>query len=251
MQGIKFGGCTAAALLALWTPAWADQRYAVTGNDTYQIGRSDLNTSIAYDGVQVLQIRKEAGQTRFTAQARYTRSDAAGAVGAQASFVQMMSRAGELRDSANLDPDYLTVLNQPFAIELDEPTLHDLLHLSGRVPFVFPAPMTGGTLRGYLERGSTARVNGRPVLAVDFDARGPMAGPLPDHAEMSMSGTMRMRGTAYYALRGDPLLLALDESLTISGSLRDRGRVSPVTIVYRRSIKAQDSPPPRATASSR
>jgi hypothetical protein len=78
-----------------------------------------------------------------------------------------------------------------------------------------------------------------------------MVGPLPDHAEMSISGTMRMRGTAYYALRGEPLLLALTESLTISGSLHDRGRVSPVTIVYRRTIKASDSASTEAAANSK
>ncbi|HET9095265.1 MAG TPA: hypothetical protein VFN37_01275, partial [Candidatus Baltobacteraceae bacterium] len=106
---------------------------------------------------------------------------------------------------------------------------------------VFPAPMTGGTLRGYLERGDIARIGGRPVLAVAFDASGPMVGPLPDRAQMSITGTMRMRGTAYYALRGDALLLALNETLSISGNLRDRSQTSPVTIIYRRSIKAEDA----------
>src|SRR5579872_7245062 len=248
---MQFGGYGLAALLALGTPAGADQRYVVSGNDTYQIGQSNLNASIAYNGVQTLVVRPEDGGRRFTAQARYTRVDSAGSVPAQATFVQVMSSAGELHDRTNLDPDYLTVLNQPFAIELDEPTLHDLLRLRGRVPFVFPAPMTGGTLRGFLERGSIGHVNDRPALGVDFDARGPMVGPLPDHAEMSISGTMRMKGTAYYALRGEPLLLALTESLTISGSLHDRGRVSPVTIVYRRTIKASDSASTEAAADSK
>ena len=235
----------------LGLPAAADQRYLVSGNDAYQIGRSDLRTSISYAGTQTLVIRREDGATRFTAQARYTRADSAGSVPAQATFVQVMSAQGELRDKTDLDPDYLTVLNQPFAIELDRATRHDLLHLRSRVPFVFPAPMTGGTLSGYLERGMTGRVNGRPALSVAFDASGPMVGPLPDHSEMSISGTMRMRGTAYYALRGDPLLLALGESLTISGSLRDHGHVSPVTIVYKRTIKADDSGPAQTEANSR
>jgi hypothetical protein len=232
-----------AAVLVAALPAKADQRYFVSGNDQYQIGQTDLQTSISYAGAQQLTVRKDGAQTRFTAQAHYTRADAAGKVPAQATFVQEMTAAGELRDKTDLDPDYLTVLNQPFAVELDQPTLHDLLHLRGRVPFAFPAPMIGGTLHGYLERGAIGRVSAHPALSVNFDATGPMTGPLPDHAEMSIAGAMRMRGTAYYALHGDALLLALNETLTITGTLNDRGHASPVTIIYRRSIKADDTAP--------
>jgi hypothetical protein len=231
-------------------PASADQSYAVSGNDRYQIGQTDLQTSIAYSGMQHLTITKDGAQKRFTAQATYTRTDSAGRVPAQASFVQEMSPQGELKDRMDLDPDYLTVLNQPFAVELDAGTLHDLLHLRGRVPFIFPAPMTGGTLRGFLERGQIGRIGQRPVLSVNFDASGPMAGPLPDHAQMSIAGTMRMRGTAYYALRGEALLLALNETLTISGTLHDRSQTSPVKIEYQRSIKADDSQALPQTAST-
>ncbi len=234
-------GLGLAAALMLGLPANADQSYAVTGNDRYQIGQTDLQTSIAYSGTQRLTVTKEGAQKRFTAQATYTRSDSAGRVPAQASFVQEMTPQGELKDRMDLDPDYLTVLNQPFAVELDAATLHDLLHLRGRVPFVVPAPRTGGTLRGFLERGQTGRIRGRPVLAVNFDAAGPMVGPLPDHAQMSITGTMRMRGTAYYALRGEPLLLALNETLSIAGTLHDASQNSPVKIVYERSIKADDA----------
>jgi hypothetical protein len=220
----------------------------VSGNDRYRIGQADIQSNISYSGTQTLSVRRDGAEKRFTAQAHYTRADASGKVPAQATFVQVMTPQGELHDSADLDPDYLTVLNQPFAIELDEPTLRDLLHLRGRVPFTFPAPMTGGTLRGFLERGSTGRVSARPALAVDFDATGPMSGPLPDHAGMTISGTMRMRGTAYYALRGDPLLLALSETLTISGTLHSRGQDSPVTITYARTIKADNSGPAQTEA---
>lgn len=247
---VKFVGLGLATALALALPANADQRYVVNGNDRYRIGQADLQTNITYSGSQTLTVRRDRGQTRFTAQAHYTRADASGKVPAQATFVQVMSPEGELRDSADLDPDYLTVLNQPFAIQLDKPTMRDLLHLRGRVPFSFPAPMTGGLLRGYLQRGDVGRVASRPALAVDFDATGPMAGPLPDHAEMTISGSIRMRGTAYYSLRGEPLLLALNETLTISGTLRNRGQTSPVTITYSRSIKADDAPAAQAEANS-
>jgi hypothetical protein len=161
-----------------------------------------------------------------------------------------MTAAGEFKDRIDLDPDYLTVLNQPFAVELDAATLDGLLHLHGRLPFLFPAPMTGGTLHGYLERGGIARVGSRPALSVNFDASGPMVGPLPDHAQLSITGTMRMSGTAYYAVRGEPLLLALDETLSISGSLHDRSQTSPVKIVYQRRIKADNSQNPETAASS-
>jgi hypothetical protein len=110
--------------------------------------------------------------------------------------------------------------------------------------------MTGGTLHGFLTRGTIGRVASRTALAVDFDASGPMAGPLPDHSDMSIAGTMRMRGTAYYALRGQPLLLALTETLAISGTLHNRGQSSPVTIVYERTIKADSAPQPSSEASS-
>ncbi len=234
----------------LGMPAKADQAYAVSGNDRYQIGQTDLQTSIAYSGTQRLSITQDGAKRRFTAQATYTRSDSAGKVPAQASFVQEMSPEGELKDRMDLDPDYLTVLNQPFAVELDIATLQDLQHLRGRVPFSFPAPMTGGTLAGYLQRGGMGRLGGRPVLSVAFDANGPMAGPLPDHSQMSITGTMRMRGTAYYAVRGEPLLLALDETLSISGTLRDGEHTSPVKIVYQRSIKASGGGQTSETASA-
>jgi hypothetical protein len=241
-------GLSLATALALAIPANADQRYVVSGNDRYRIGQADIQSDISYSGTQTLRVRRDGAEKRFTAQAHYTRADASGKVPAQATFVQVMTPQGELHDSADLDPDYLTVLNQPFAIELDEPTLRDLLHLRGRVPFTFPAPMTGGTLRGFLERGIIGRVSARPALAVDFDATGPMSGPLPDHAGMAISGTMRMRGTAYYSLRGDPLLLALSETLTISGTLHSRGQDSPVTITYARTIKADNSGPAQTEA---
>jgi hypothetical protein len=234
----------------LGLPASADQRYAVSGNDRYQIGQSDLQTSIAYSGTQTLTVSQNDGQKRFTAQVTYTRSDSAGSVPASASFVQELTPKGEFKDQMDLDPDYLTVLNQPFAVELDSATRAGLLHLRGRLPFVFPAPMTGGKLEGYLERGTIGRVGSRQALAVDFDATGPMVGPLPDHAQMSIMGTMRMRGTAYYALRGEPLLLALHETLSISGTLHDRSQASPVKIVYERWIKADNAANSETAASS-
>ncbi|MGZ3496014.1 MAG: hypothetical protein ACXVAM_02465 [Vulcanimicrobiaceae bacterium] len=233
------GLCIAAAL-AVRTPALGDQRYVVTGNDSYQIGRSDLQTQISYAGTQQLTIVRQGKLTRFTAKVQYTRTDQGGPAPAHATFVQEMMPTGELQDRADADPDYLTVLNQPFAIQLDEQTLQDLAHLHGRVPFKFPSPITGGSLQGYLLRASIARVASKPAIGVGFDATGPMVGPLPDHPNISIAGKMRMQGTAYYAVHG-ALLLALDETLTITGTLNDRSQKTPVTIVYKRSIRA-DAP---------
>ncbi|HET9392344.1 MAG TPA: hypothetical protein VFO29_02295 [Candidatus Rubrimentiphilum sp.] len=235
-------GLGLAVALVIALPANADQRYAVTGNDRYRIGSADLQTHISYIGTQQLTVRRAGSRTQFKADAKYVRVDESGSVPVHATFAQIMTPQGELQDLSNGDPDYLTVLNQPFAIELDQQTLRDLTRLNGRVPFEFPAPVMGGTLHGYLQRGGNSLVAAQPALAVNFDATGPMSGPLPDRTAMTMRGTMRMRGTAYYALQGAPILLALQETLTISGTLQTGGRRSPVTITYERSIKAEPLP---------
>lgn len=237
-----------AAALA-WAPALGDQRYAVSGTDRYQIGRAHLQTNITYAGVQKLSIVRRGKTTHFTAHVRYNRTGQNGKALSSASFAQEMTPEGELKDTSNLDPDYLTVLNQPFAVELDATTLRDIRRLEGRVPFDFPSPITGGSLHGFLQRGQVSRFGAMPVIAVIFDAIGPMRGPLPDHPRVSIRGTMRMNGTAYYSLRS-ALLMGLDETLTISGNLRERTDVTPVTIVYRRSIKAQEAPPFTEAAST-
>lgn len=238
-----------AAVFAIALPARADQRYALSGSDRYRIGSSNLQSDISYSGTQQLTIRRSGSRKHFRAVATFVRTDESGRIPGRAAFEQILTPSGELQDASNGDPDYLTVLNQPFAIELDAQTLRDLTRLQGRLPFDFPAPVMGGTLHGFLRRGASTRVAEQPALAVNFDATGPMAGPLPDRASMTMSGTMRMRGTAYYATQGDPILLALTETLTISGILRNDGHSSPVTITYDRTIKAQPSLP-RTEASS-
>ncbi len=240
-------GLCFAAVIAFCAPALADQRYTVSGNDSYHIGSAGLESRINYDGTQTLHIVRQGKRTQFMATVRYMRTDQGSRAPARASFVQEMNASGEFADVADADPDYLTVLNQPFAIELDAQTLSDLLHLHGSVPFKFPSPITGGSLKGFLLRASIGRVSGRPVVGVGFDAAGPMTGPLPDHPRISMRGNIRMRGTAYYAVRG-ALLLALDETLTITGTLKDRGDAMPVTIVYKRSIRANDDQPVTADA---
>jgi hypothetical protein len=216
--------------------ARADQTYHVDGSDTYQIGGRDVRSEIAYDGIQRLSVRQAGKARRYVAHADYLRNDQGTHARATASFESTILPDGEQLDGANNDPDYLTVLNQPFAVQLDEATMRDLAHLSGSVPFDFPSPMTGAPLHGTLRHVGAATLNGEPVLGVAFDASGPLNGTLPDHPNLVLAGQIRMSGTAYYTEAG-ALLLALDATLSIAGNVVDRGRRSPVEIVYKRSLK--------------
>ncbi|MDP9017197.1 MAG: hypothetical protein M3N19_02615 [Candidatus Eremiobacteraeota bacterium] len=237
------------AILALSLPALADQRYSVRGTDRYQIGAHELQTRISYSGKETLSVSRAFGGKHYRVRAQYVRSDQTGSVPAQASFDATLLSSGEQRDNANADPNYLTVLNQPFSVQLDLATLRDLAKLHGRIPFDFPSPMTGGALHGYLMRGQISMVAGRRAIGVDFSADGPMRGPLPDHPAMTLNGSMRMRGTAYYEV-DSALLLALDATLTISGNLEDPKKATAVSIIYTRSIRADAAAPALKEAST-
>jgi hypothetical protein len=216
------------------------QQYTVTGLDCYRIGRHQAPETVTYTGTQTLAISHAGSSTHFFATVRYVATGRSGSVPSQASFAQDLLPNGELADRADLDPDYLTILNQPFAVELGAQTLREILRLRGRAPFAFPAPLAGGTLHGYLERGPIGRIGSQLVVAVKFDATGPMAGPLPNRVGIAMSGAMHMRGTAYYDIQGT-LLLALNERMTIAGTFEDRAVTTPVKIVYARRIHAQNA----------
>ncbi len=60
----------------------------------------------------------------------------------------------------------------------------------------------------------------------------------PEHPEISLRGTIRMSGRAYYT-PASALLLALDAKLQIAGTLADKRTSDPVKILYRRIIRAQ------------
>jgi hypothetical protein len=224
--------------------AQADQRYRVDGRDTYQIGGHDVRSEIAYSGVGTLRIEQKGRNRKYTAHVEYDRNDQGTLARSKASFESTISAAGEQVDGTNHDPDYLTVLNQPFAVQLDAPTLRDLSRLHGTVPFDFPSPMTGAPLHGTLRHIDDAVINGVRVLGVAFDASGPLHGSLPDHPAISLAGTIRMNGTAYYTY-GNALLLALDATLAIGGNLNDTGTHAPVSIVYKRTIRAASPAPLR------
>jgi hypothetical protein len=226
-------------LVALDAPVLADsasQRYAVDGEDSYRIAGSDLRTDIVYAGTQLLTIEHRGGVTQFTASVSYDRRGSGGSTHATGSFTSEILPSGEERDESDHDPDYLTVLNQPFAVQLDPPTLSDLRLLTGTVPFDFPSPMTGAPLHGSLRRLADGTLDGRRVLGIAFSAQGPLQGSLPDRPEMSLSGTITMNGTAYYAY-ADALLLALDATLQIDGRVANSGQNDPVSIVYKRTLR--------------
>jgi hypothetical protein len=230
-----------AFLITLAAPAFAEtpvQNYTIDGEDSFQIAGKPARTNIVYAGTQRLAIQRQGNVTFFKATVTYDRHEGTSATHATGAFVTKISANGEQHDESDGDPDYLTILNQPFSVELDAPTLRDLRGLVRPVPFDFPSPMTGAPLHGSLRRLPDGTLNGRRVLGIAFAARGPLNGSLPDKPEMALSGTITMNGTAYYAY-ADALLLALDATLQIEGRVANSGQNDPVTIVYKRTIRPQ------------
>jgi hypothetical protein len=221
---------------ALAAPALADQAYNVSGADTYRVG-STPPARISYDGTQQLSISENGPERRYVAVAQYTRNSEGGKAVVVARFIQKLSRDGSFDDLSDQDPDFLTVLNQPFAVQLDPTTMRGLRTLRGSVPFRATSPFGGEQLRGSLRHVPAGDVAGTPVVGVLFRADGPMSGTVPEHPNDVIAGTIRMRGTAYYAL-SDALLLALDATLTIEGTLTNGTQKIPVRIVYHRTIRA-------------
>jgi hypothetical protein len=233
----------AAALIPTLTLcALADQLYGVTGEDTYRIGKTLEATHITYRGVEHLGIASNDQGHRYVADVNYTRLDDSGKAAVHGRFVQELLRDGTFEDRGDDDPDFLTILNQPFAVQLDATTLRDLERLAGKVPFEAASPLGGSRLSGYLSSAPPGKVQGHAVVGVRFKADGPMTGTLPEHPDALLSGMMHMDGTAYYAQSG-ALLLALDATLTIDGKLQSGSDSVPVRIVYHRVIKASDGDP--------
>jgi hypothetical protein len=217
----------------------ADQRYLVWGRDSFSIGAGDIKSEVEYKGTQVLTVTRRGGSMRYTAKVDYLRSDQGATTDATADYVSDLMPSGEQFASADHDPDYLTVLNQPFSAQLDMATLADLRHLRSAVPFDFPSPFTSSTLHGRLQRIGNGLIGPRRALGVSFTAGGPMRGALPDRRGLTLAGSIEMSGTAYYDLE-TALLLSLDATVTISGTVSNRAGNDPVTIVYRRTIRAAE-----------
>jgi hypothetical protein len=209
------------------------QVYAVAGSDMFSLAGRQVQSLITYEGTQQLTSTPLARATRFHAVVRYQKNDGTAKRDARAAFALTMLPSGDISDEQNADPDYLTILNQPFSVQLDRPTMHDLHELVQSVPFDFPSPMTGAPLHGTLRRLLDETLGGVRVLGIAFSARGPLEGTLPDRPSIAVSGTITMNGTAYYAY-SNALLLALDATLMIEGKVAGNDAV---TIRYKRSIR--------------
>ncbi len=232
----------AALVLMAATSAPNQQKYDVSGNDSYQIGTTMPTTTIGYMGAQRLTVEQTGKQRRYTAEASYTRSDDNGKATVHARFVQELTGEGAFEDRSDEDPDFLTVLNQPFAVQLDPTTLRDIRTMNHKIPFQAQSPLGGSILHGFLSPQAGGKINGRSVVGVHFQAEGPMTGGLPQRPDTSIAGKVRMDGAAYYASDG-ALLLALDATLSIDGNLLNQRNSVPVRIIYRRKIRADDSAP--------
>lgn len=234
------------------TAAVADQTYAVEGSDTFRAGAGEVRSQTVYHGVQRLAVARSGATTVYTARVEYDKTSDGGRQHETASFTSTVLPSGAQKDGPNSDPDYLTVLNQPFAVQLDAPTMRDLAHVKRALPFDFPSPITGAPLRGTLRRLPDAIVGGSRAMGIAFEATGPLHGALPDRPTMALAGSITMKGTAYYDY-ATTMLVALDATLSIDGNLDDDAHRSPVSIVYARSIRsagqteAARSPSPRKT----
>jgi hypothetical protein len=227
-----------AAVTATAAAALGDQTYTVDGKDVFRVGNGDVHSTTMYHGTERLTIARGADGTHYVAHVEYEKDGDAGKQHQSASFSSTLLPSGEQRDGPANDPDYLTVLNQPFAVQLDAPTMKDLAHVKRPVPFDFPSPMTGAPLRGTLRRLPDATVAGRRAMGIAFTAKGPLHGALPDRPGMQLAGAITMRGTAYYDYT-TALLVSLDAELAIDGNIDDPAATrAPVSIVYARSIRS-------------
>lgn len=193
-------------------------------------------TRISYSGLETLSVRPSGRAIEFVAQVECTRTDATGKSTEEAQFAQAQLPDGSLEDRLDDDPDFLTILNQPFSIRLDTATIHDLRELHAPVPFAAASPVGGGDLEGSLRPGTPGIIDGRRVVGVEFQADGRVHGPLPVHGA-EIEGRIHLDGTAYYDAN-EALLLALDARLTIDGTLTGAGLApAPVHITYDRAIR--------------
>jgi hypothetical protein len=220
----------------------ADQRYLVSGRDSFVIGDGDIQSEVNYRGTQVLSVTRRGKTTRYSAKVSYVRDDQGAASPATADYIVDFSARGDAVASADHDPDYLTVLNQPFAAQLDAKTLGELRQLRAPAPFDVPSPFSSTAFHGRLERIGIGTIGSRQALGVRFEAGGPMKGSLPDRPGLKLVGAIVMGGSAYYDLE-TALLLSLDATVTISGTVSNRASKDPVTIIYRRTLRAEVAPP--------
>jgi hypothetical protein len=195
---------------------------------------------VRYTGEQQLSVHRSGGRVWYSVRATYTRYEGDDTTRHTADFEQASRSDGSLENVRDDDPDFLTILNQPFAIALDRVTLQDLRSLHTAVPFDAGSPLgDGAVMHGHLRPAGGGLVAGRPAIAIVFDAQGTMDGAIPSKSQARMTGRIDMKGTAYYAA-DSALLLELDATLRVDANLSAAGApASPVKIVYRRTIRAE------------
>lgn len=241
---VRFAAVVLCIFLTAMTTAQADEAYAVNGRDTFRIPGTTAGTDVAYAGTGRLHAVHEPGGTRFTTRVDYRRTVDGTTTQTSGSYATTIARDGSVHDGPDGDPDDLTILKQPFAVQLDATTLRDLSALHVTIPFDFPSPIIGATLHGALRRLPDAMLHGKRVLGIEFAAHGPLHGALPDRPQISVTGTIEMNGHAYYAYES-ALLLGLDATLAIAGTVDGSERPQPVRLVYRRTIRPLDTVPAR------
>jgi hypothetical protein len=217
-------------------PALADETYRVWGSDRFQSAGGELRAEILYSGRQSLTIRRERNVTVYHCRAEYDRVDQGTRAHAVATFGAETSPDGEQRDLESNDPDFLTVLNQPFNAELDAATLHVLEGISSPIPFRFPSPFDGTSLQGTLRREDRSRAE-RGVVGVLFHLSGPLRGRAGGRSPAAIDGRITVDGTARY-LKTSGLLRDLDATVTISGRATQNDATG-VIAVYKRSIRLE------------
>lgn len=216
-----------------------DLQYDLVGEDRYRIVSTATVSTVTYTGTERLAVSHDGKGLRFDARVNYVRQSPGLRSNENARFVGELFPDGTFESRVDDDPDFLTLLNQPFSVQLDRATLGDLQDLHGSVPFAAGSPIAGGTeLRGFLRHGADGPIEGLATVAVHFAATGPMSGTLPGSTQTVLGGTMTLDGTAYYSLAGG-MLLALRAILTIDARVHQAHANTsvPVQIVYRRWIR--------------
>lgn len=216
----------------------ADETYKVWGSDRFQTPTGEVHGEIAYAGRQSLSIRRERSVTIYRSRAEYDRSErgAPAREHAVATFASAATPDGEVRDLEANDPDFVTVLNQPFNVELDRQTLADLDAVAEAIPFRFPSPLDGTSLEGTLQREGRAQ-SGPGIVGVIFHAAGPMRSRVGDRSLAALDGRIAVDGTARY-FKASGLLRDLDAKITISGRLTS-SEATGVIAVYNRSLRRE------------
>jgi ribosomal protein S18 len=222
--------------------AIADETYRVWGSDRFQTPSGELRGEIAYRGRQSLSIQRKRRITVYHSRAEYDRVELGTRAHSIATFGSEATPDGELRDLETNDPDFVTVLNQPFNVELDRQTLHDLDAVAAPIPFHFPSPLDGTSLEGALQRENRT-LSGPEIVGVLFHVAGPMHRQAGDRSPAALEGRITVDGTARY-LKATGLLRDLDATITISGRVAPSEQTG-VIAVYKRSLR-REAPSARA-----